>query len=387
MQQCLDPGECLLDQVEVRRVGQVGKNYPTQFEGGSPLKAAILEAPKRLVIKDVDEPLCGEHEVLIEVRASGICGSDLHAYRGHHPFRRPPVILGHEVAGEVIQVGSAVEKLKLGDRVAIEPHLYCGSCSNCVRGLPNLCDNKRVPGVGWAGTFSERIVAPESICHRLAESVTHPEGAMLEPLAVAYRAFRIGKISMGYKVAILGAGTIGSLIAHLCQKAGVTQLMVTDIKDYNLNFIASLGACQSVNAAVRDTVEEGRILTGREGFDAVMVTSGSKQSLIEATQLCRAHGRVVVVALYPGDIPFAVNRLVLREVMVQGSLTYTSSDFREVTDLVNSGTIDVHPFITQRVSIDEVPDIFARIDGGLDYIKIMIELGQEETTATEKSNR
>lgn len=340
------------------------------------MKAAVLEAPKRLVVRDVDEPACGEHEALIEVQASGVCGSDVHTYLGHHPFRKPPVTLGHEVAGEVIRVGDAVEKVKVGDRVAVEPHIYCGECEFCARGLVNLCRNKRVPGVGWAGTFSERIAAPEKVLHKLDDSVSYEEGAMLEPLAVAYRAFRTGRIGPESKVAVLGAGAIGSLVARLCQWAGVSALMVTDVKGYNLDFVSSLGPCKPVNAAEADTVEEGLPLTGGMGFDAVVVTSGSRGSMSEAVRMCKPRGIVVAVALYPGEIPFDANLLVTREVTAQGCLTYTSGDFGEVTRLVNDGEVDLKPFITERIGLDEAPALFDRIEAGMEHIKVMIELGK-----------
>lgn len=357
------------------------EDRPTYSEEDSLLKAAVLEAAKRLVVEDVDEPTWGEHDALIDVRASGVCGSDVHTYRGHHPFRRPPVVLGHEVAGTVIRIGDAVERVKVGDRVAVEPHIYCGECEFCARGLVNLCRNKRVPGVGWAGTFSERIVAPENVIHKLEDSVSFEEGAMLEPLAVAYRAFRTGGIDGESKVAVLGAGAIGSLVAHLCQWTGASELMVTDVKDYNLDFISSLGPCKPVNATETDTVEEGLTLTGGAGFDAVVITSGSRGSFTEAVRLCKPRGTVVAVALYPGEIPFDANLLVTREVTAQGCLTYTSDDFEDVVLLINKGKIDLKPFITERVGLDEAPEVFRRIDEGQDQIKVMIELGKDEGRA------
>ena len=338
------------------------------------MKAAVLEAPKRLVIKDVEEPECGENEALIEVQASGVCGSDVHTYLGHHPFRKPPVTLGHEVAGEVIRVGASVDGLKVGDRVAVEPHIYCGECEFCARGFVNLCRNKRVPGVGWAGTFSERIAAPEGVLHKLADGVSYEEGAMLEPLAVAYRAFRTGQIGAESRVAVLGAGAIGSLVVRLCQWAGVSELMVTDVKGYNLEFVSSLGSCKPVNAAEVDTVEEGLALTDGAGFDAVVVTSGSRGSMTEAVKLCKPRGVVVAIALYPGEIPFDANLLVTREITAQGCLTYTSGDFGDVAKLVNDGEVDLEPFITERIGLEDAPELFGRIEGGLNHIKVMIEL-------------
>ena len=291
------------------------------------------------------------------------------------------MVLGHEVAREVVKVGDAVERLRIGDRVAVEPHIYCGRCEFCAQGLVNLCTDKRVPGVGWAGTFSERIAAPEKVLHQLDDSVSYEEGAMLEPLAVAYRAFRTGRIGAQSTVAVLGAGAIGSLVARLCQGAEVSELMVTDIKGYNLNFISSLGPCKPVNAGATDTVEGGMDLTGGAGFDTVVITSGSRESFTEAARLCKPRGIVVAIALYPGEIPFDANLLVTREITAQGCLTYSSGDFGDVTKLVNDGQIDLKPFITERVGLDEAPGVFRRIDEGQDQIKVMIEFGKDQNSS------
>ena len=154
-------------------------------------------------------------------------------------------------------------------------------------------------------------------------------------------------------------------------------MMVTDIKGYNLDFISSLGPCKPVNATETDTVEEGLALTDGAGFDTVVVTSGSRSSLTEAARLCKPRGIVVAIALYPGEIPFDANLLVTREITAQGCLTYTSGDFGDVAKLVNDGEMDLKPFITERVGLDGAPAIFGRIEGGLDHIKVMIELDKD----------
>jgi L-iditol 2-dehydrogenase len=341
------------------------------------MKTAYLEEIRHIVIKEVDKPSYGPYEALIKVRVSGICGSDVHTYRGHHPFRKPPVVLGHEVAGEIISVGDRVTRVKVGDRVALEPQIPCGICTSCVRGTPNLCRNKRVPGVGWDGTFSEFIVAPEGVLHKLNEGIGYDEGALIEPTAVAYRAFRLGAVSYGKSVAVLGAGAIGCLAAHFCQMAGAQPLLVTDIKDYNLAFIHSAGQCQPANPLHEDVLALGNQITAGEGFDVVIVTSGARDSLDEAIHLCRPQGVVVVVSVSPNDMSIDANLLLTKEVQVRGTITYTSEDFREAAALVNSRNFDVRPFVTQHVTLDEVPEVFEMIDNGMDHIKVVIDFTPE----------
>jgi L-iditol 2-dehydrogenase len=341
------------------------------------VKAVSLSGTRQIELVEIDEPVAGDDEIIIEVKATGICGSDMHAYRGHHPFRRPPVILGHEVAGVVLGVGSAVTGFRRGDKVAVEPQIACRGCAMCLDGLPNLCANMRrpgQPGANWSGTFAERIVAPDSVVYGLGEATSYEEGSMIEPLAVAYRAFRRGQVAMGMKVAVLGAGNIGALFAHLCQQTQVSKLLVTDLKDYNLDFVRSLGSCTAVNAGGENTLEVGLELTEGTGFDVVAIASGAPSSLLEAVELCRPNGVIVLISIYSEPILADATRMVLREVEVRASLTYTPKDFREATRLINSRGIDLRPFITRRVPLDQAASIFREMDDGLDYIKVMFDL-------------
>jgi 2-desacetyl-2-hydroxyethyl bacteriochlorophyllide A dehydrogenase len=345
------------------------------------VRAVLLRDVGTVEVVDVAEPAPADDEVVIAVKATGICGSDLHAYRGHHPFRKPPVVLGHEVAGEVVAVGPRAGTARPGDRVAVEPQISCGSCDACLDGLTNFCRRMRrpgQPGAGWSGTFAERMVAPERVLYRLADEITYAEGSMVEPLAVAYRAFRRAGVAMGMRVAVLGVGNIGALIAHLCQRARVSTLLVTDVKDYNLDFVAALGDCAPVNAARADVVAEGMRLTGGEGFDVVAVASGARDALLEAARLCRPQGVIALVSLFPEHVPLDGTAMVLREVQVRSSLTYTAADFRESTRLVNTRGVDLRPFITRRVGLEEAPAAFREMDAGLDYVKVMIDLEAPE---------
>ena len=251
------------------------------------MRAVLLSAARSIKVVDADEPELGDDDVLIDVRATGICGSDMHAYRGFHPFRRPPVILGHEAAGRVIAVADNVTSVRPGDHVAVEPQIACRRCARCLDGQANLCTNiKRPgqPGAGWGGTFAERIVAPSTVVYPLGPDTSFAEGAMVEPLAVAYRAFRRAEVALGMRVAVLGVGNIGALFAHLCAQAQASQLMVTDVKEYNLRFVESITPCVAVNAATEDVVERGREITGGEGFDVVAIVSGAPSSLLEAVE-------------------------------------------------------------------------------------------------------
>jgi L-iditol 2-dehydrogenase len=336
------------------------------------MRAVVLTGVETIEVQEVQEPRHGPEEVLIRVGAGGICGSDMHAYRGQHPFRRPPVVLGHEAAGEVIEVGSQVRGIRPGDRVAVEPQIACMSCSLCLRGLTNLCQSARRPGLGWGGTFAELMIAPERVVYPLRGDTPFEFGALVEPAAVAMRAFRRGEVRLGDRVAVLGAGPIGGLIAHISERAHPGVLMVTDIKPFNLRFAESLGIEHAMDASAVDIVEAGRELTGGEGFDVVFVTSPNDSGLIDAVQLARPGGRVVQVAIYGRRIPLDATQAVLREVEIRASLTYSPDDFRLTAEMISEGSLDAGAFITHRYALDRAGDAFSDIAEGMDHVKVIL---------------
>lgn len=336
------------------------------------MRAVVLSATETIEIQEVEEPRFGPDEVLIRVGAGGICGSDMHAYRGHHPFRKPPVVMGHEAAGEVVDIGSEVSSVAVGDRVAVEPQISCMTCELCLRGLSNLCERTRRPGLGWGGTFAEYMIAPERVVYGLDSHTPFEIGALVEPAAVSMRAFRRGEVRLGDRVAVLGAGPIGGFIAHIAERAGVGSLMVTDIKQSNLDFMQRLGIEHAVDAAAADVPAIRDELTDGQGFDVLFVTSPNADGLIDAVRLARRGGRIVQVAIYGAPISIDATQAVLREVEIRASLTYSPDDFRLTTQMIRDGTLDAEAFITHRYSIWDAPQAFSDIAAGLDHVKVML---------------
>lgn len=342
------------------------------------MRAVVLTDVERIELLDIEEPIAAANDVTIEVRAGGICGSDMHAYRGHHPFRKPPVVMGHEVAGRVIAIGSEVSRAAIGDRVAVEPQIACGTCSSCLRGLANLCRHARRPGLGWGGTFAERMTAPEHVVYRLDPDTSYEEGALVEPTAVALRAVRRGGLQVGDRVAVLGVGPIGGLVARLCQVAGAGTLMVTDVKEFNLEMMRTLGVADAIDAGAVDIVEVAQGLTRGAGFDIVFVTSPAPTSINDAMKILRPGGRVVQIAIHGDAIPFDATAAVLAEIELRASLTYTAVDFEIATTLINRGVLDVRPFITHRYALDDAAAAFRAIEDGLDHVKVVLHVAHGE---------
>jgi L-iditol 2-dehydrogenase len=345
------------------------------------MRAVVLTGIERIELLDIEEPTASPTDVTIEVRAGGICGSDMHAYRGHHPFRKPPVVMGHEVAGRVIAIGSEVARVAIGDRVAVEPQIACGTCPSCLRGLANLCAHARRPGLGWSGTFAERMTAPEHVVYRLGRDTSYEEGALVEPTAVALRAVRRGGLQVGDRVAVLGVGPIGGLVARLCQVAGAGTMMVTDVKTFNLDLMRTLGVAHAIDASTVDVPDVARRLTDEAGFDIVFVTSPALTSINDAMKILRPGGRVVQIAIHGEVIPFDATAAVLAEIEVRASLTYTAVDFQIATTLINQHVLDVRPFITHRYGLEDAPTAFRDIEDGLDHVKVVLQVGDGETEA------
>lgn len=329
------------------------------------MKAAVLEEPRRVSVTEVPDPVA-KTDVLLRMRAVGLCGSDLHTWRGHHPFRKPPVVLGHEGAGEVVASGDAA--FAVGDRVAVLPALSCWECTRCEAGRPHLCARKQVPGGGWPGMLSEYFAAPARVLVPLADGTGYDEGALMEPLAVAWHCTGGGAVTAGDAVAVLGGGPIGSLVAAVSRIRGAANVLVSDVKEYNRKFLAAQGVDRVVDPMTTELVADAG-----DGFDVVVVASGHPSCLAEALALCRPRGRVVLLPMFAAALTVDLNPVVLKEVTIQGSTIYTPADFHAAARLVNERVLDVRPYLTEVVPLDRTAEVLTAMDAGADHVKIQID--------------
>jgi L-iditol 2-dehydrogenase len=332
------------------------------------VRAAVLEAPRQVSVTDVPDPDRGD-DVLLRMRAVGLCGSDLQTWSGLHPFRKPPVVLGHEGAGEVVSSGDS--RFRAGDRVAVLPALSCWDCTRCESGNPQLCKHKRVPGLGWPGMLSEYFTAPGRVLVPLHDEIGYGEGAMIEPVAVGWRS--TSAVRAGDAVAVLGGGAIGSLAAAISRHRGARAVMVSDIKPHNRDFLVAQGVEVVVDPVSSDLTAIGLEVSGGDGFDVVVVASGHPSCLAEALALCRPRGQVVLLPMFGSALTVDLNPVVLKEVTVQGSTIYTPADFAAAAQLVNTRTLDVRPYISDVVPLGRTPETLLAIDGGAAHVKTQID--------------
>jgi L-iditol 2-dehydrogenase len=339
------------------------------------MKAAFVVDREKIEIREIDVPQIKSDEVLIKVKTVGVCGSDLHLFRGTHPVRKPPAILGHEVVGDIIEVGDKVKNLKVGDRVTVEPQQGCGKCEFCKQGLGNLCLNRKAPGLpGWNGTFAEYFDAPAQVVHKIADNVSCEMATLIEPLAVAVHA--VGRITVKTKdtLVILGSGTVGLLTLVAARESGYQHIICTDTQEFNLNMAKKQGAKQVLNPLQDDIVAKVRELTGGRGADVALVMAEANNIIDQASSVVRKRGEVGLVAIIIQKIPVYPHNFVANELTLFGAATYETKDFTKAAEMINNG-LDLSDFITQKLSLEESQKALSILNAKKEnVVKIIVEV-------------
>jgi len=341
------------------------------------MKAMKFPEPGRAEIVEIPIPVPAADEVLVRVKAAGICASDVAAFTGKHTVRRPPVITGHELAGEIVQLGAGVAGRQVGDRVAIEPHLGCGTCAFCRQGHYHECPSKRFLGVGeWIGAFAEYVVAAEPMLHRMPETMSWEEGAALEPLCVGLHAVRRAQLCMGERVALLGAGTIGLMTLLAMNQVAPGWIGVTDPSRFKREMAARCGADLMLDPTVGDPVEAMRRATDGLGADVVFLAVAVEAALRQAVEVCRRMGRLVVIGSFFQGGLLPVHEMQVRERTLVGTSMYTAADYRLAIRLWERGQLGhLSSLLTDRISLSDAPAMVAALAKGErpDAIKVIID--------------
>jgi len=322
------------------------------------VRAIVYEGPGRLGVKDVAKPNVGPRDVLIRIRAAGICGSDLEMARGNRPDVMPPRIPGHEASGDIEEVGVNVTKFQVGDRVVAEPILSCGECRNCRAGRYNVCRDLRFVGVHIDGAFAQYLVMPEWRIYRIPGAFTYEEAAILEPTAVGVHVVGRAKVSPGDCVVILGAGPIALQIAQVAKAVGAGFIMMTDVIDHRLELAKSLVADLAINPKREDPLQRVKQVTDGEGADVVIEVVGSSSTILETIDLVRPGGRILVAGLsvesFVTEPPTFWMRQLLKEVTIETSRSYAANDWDVAIKLASRGDINCRALVTHRFGLDGV---------------------------------
>jgi L-iditol 2-dehydrogenase len=342
------------------------------------MKALVLTSADHLEYLDVPEPAVGPRDVLIRVRACGICGSDVHGLDGSTGRRLPPIIMGHEAAGEVAATGSEVSTWRAGDRVTFDSTIYCGACELCLAGMVNLCPNRRVVGVACRefrqdGAFAEYVAVPEHIVHALPAGVSYVAGALVEPLSVALHAIsRIGP-KPDDSVVVVGAGLIGLMIIQGLRARGLSRIVAVDIDEARLEIARRLGASTTILSDESDPLAQIRAATTADGADAAFEAVGISATVSLAVESVRKGGSVVLVGNISPRVELPLQTVVTRQLTLSGSVA-SAGEYPECLDMIARGSVDTDALVSARRPLAEGADWFRRLrrgDGSL--IKVVLE--------------
>jgi L-iditol 2-dehydrogenase len=342
------------------------------------MKALVLSAYKELELLDLPVPKPADDELLIRIRACGICGSDVHGYDGSTGRRLPPVVMGHEAAGIVESVGSAVEDFRQGDRVTFDSTVYCGKCFYCQRGQINLCDNREVIGVSTPvfrrnGAFAEFVTVPARIAYHLPDSMSFSHAALIEAVSVAVHGVSLTPIALEDTVVVVGAGMIGLLTLQAVRLAGAGKVLVLDVDDTRLEMARSLGSSKTINSRGGDVIPQILAETNGRGADAALECVGNAVTVKLAIDSVRKGGAVTLIGNVAPTVELGLQSVVTRQIRLQGSCA-SSGEYPACISLMSRGAIRVESLLSAVAPLEDGVSWFKRLyerEPGL--LKVVLE--------------
>jgi len=329
------------------------------------MKALVLAEYKRFSYEETPAPQPGPEEVLVAVKACGICGSDVHGMDGSTGRRRPPIIMGHEASGIIAGTGAAVEGWAAGDRVTFDSTIYCGKCHFCRRGEINLCDHRRVLGVSCeayrqAGAMAEFVAVPQRILYRLPEGLPFEQAALVEPFAIALHAIGRAPVTLNDAVVVVGAGMIGLALTQALHVAGCGRLVVVDVADGRLALAKKFGATHAINSAGGNAAAEILKLTEGRGADMAFEAVGLTATVELALGCLRKGGAATLVGNVSPKIEFPLQTAVTRELTIHGSCA-SRGEYPAVLDMLGRGVLQPGPLVSATAPLAEGAAWFERL--------------------------
>jgi L-iditol 2-dehydrogenase len=329
------------------------------------MNALLLTQYMQLEMVEMPVPSIGADDVLVRVRACGICGSDVHGLDGRTGRRIPPLVMGHEAAGEVVETGANVTDLKPGDRVTFDSTVYCGRCFFCLRGEQNLCDNREVLGVSPGpyrrhGAFAEFVAVPRRIMYRLPDNLSYEQAAMIEAVSVAVHAVGLTPIRLGDTAVVVGAGMIGLLTIQSARNAGCSRVITVDPDEGRLKLALAAGATDSINPKAVNAVEAIREMTGGTGADVALECVGATEPIVTAIDGVRKGGAVTLVGNVSPKIDLPLQSVVSRQIRVQGSCA-SNGEYPACIEMMSRGAIQVDTLISAVAPLGEGASWFDRL--------------------------
>jgi len=331
------------------------------------MKALLLTEYRRLEVASMPDPAVGPDDLLVRVKACGICGSDVHGFDGSTGRRVPPLVMGHEASGVVAAVGRNVTGLGAGDRVTFDSTIYCGCCFYCRRGEVNLCDNREVLGVSPGtyrrhGAFAEYVAVPSRIVYRLPDAVRFEQAALIEAVSVAVHGVGLISPAPGDTAVVVGSGMIGLLAIQAARLAGCGRIIAVDVDEGRLELARSLGATDIVISRGSNAPEAVREITEGRGADVVVECVGVAATVRAAIACARKGGRVALVGNLAPEVELPLQDVVTRQIRLQGSCA-SAGEYPTVIEMMARGAIQVNPLISAIAPLEEGARWFERLYG------------------------
>ncbi|MGG3005409.1 zinc-dependent alcohol dehydrogenase family protein [Geobacillus stearothermophilus] len=337
-------------------------------------RASLFYGSRNIEVKEKSIRNLNSKELLIRVKACGICGTDIHIFNGSQGSTRvnPPVVLGHEFSGEVVQVGPEVKGFQVGDRITVDPNIYCGECFYCKNGKRHLCENLTALGVNLDGGFQEYCILPYTQAYKIPEHLSFEEGAMVEPLACCLHGIDLAEIDAGETVAIIGGGTIGLLMTQLAKLRGASFIMVSEPVEKRRNLALELGANCVINPMEQTTKE---VISQKypAGFDVVIECAGNKSAIEQALTLVKRGGTVLLFSVSDVNTQISVRpfEIFYKELTIKGSFINPHTHGRAI-ELIASGLVNVKPLITHCFPLESIEQAIAT-QTSPDAIKVLVK--------------
>ena len=339
------------------------------------MKQAIMTNPGKIEFVDIERPHPAANEVILQIKRIGVCGSDIHVFHGLHPYTSYPVVQGHEIGAVIAETGAQVTGFAPGDKVVFMPQVTCGVCYPCRHGMYHICDSLKVMGFQTSGAAQEYFAIKAEMVLKLPETMSLDEAALIEPISVAVHALsRAGSVE-GLNVVVLGAGTIGNLVAQVARASGAKGVMITDVNEYKLEKARACGLEHVVNPQKEDLGQAILNAFGPDKADLILECVGMQDTITQAVSNARKGSTIIVVGVF-GKKPLVDLGLVQdRELNLIGTLMYQKKDYIRAIELAGAGKLSLDQMVTQRFAFKDYLKAYEAIEAsGGNYMKVMIDL-------------
>lgn len=339
--------------------------------GGNRLRAMLYYGSQNAKVKEIPEPIVKPGTVKVKIKYAGICGTDVHEYHDQMYVTQTPMILGHEFAGEVVEIGEGVIHYQVGDRVVVEPISGCGECVSCEDGYYNTCERLQAYGLHHPGGFAEYVVVKEKNLFLLPDSLNYELAALVEPTAVAMQAVKSSTLKIGDKVVIFGAGPIGMLITQCAKASGASQIIVVEIEQKRQRLALEMGADFVIDPTKEDAVQKIKELTAN-GANVAFEASGAEPAFRTALECLRPHGELMIVSVFKKPVSYSPLLQQKGVKKIHTSRAYKNL-FPEVMTLLGNGTLNVKPIITSKIRLEDIVELgFNKLIANKEECKILV---------------